>query len=658
MIGDNKLTFLGILTSLSLFVLPFLDSSSIFYGSVNSKYFFIILISSISVLYFSYLIFTKKTTLFSWKNRWLLILSTIFLIVHYVSAFAGVDLERSLWSDITRSTGVLFLSALSLFIFILSETLSKKDWNFIFGSIAISSTLFAMFSYLSPEGLNVIQKHGLSFGNTTFAGAYLLLGLVSTLFLFFKTESRSFKKVLLICLCLQLLSPFLINLKSLPHIFSNPVDILGSARASGATAILMIVYFFGIILIKKFFTKNSTKVSLLWLSLLIVSISFGITQLFTAGSFIQNKYIESSTAARIILWESSLKSVDERPVFGWGPENLRYAYESKTDLRLAYKENFGEIWFDKAHNIFVDTLVSVGYLGLFVMFAIIFYVFILLKRLKDKESLGLEESLILAIIPFAHVLQLQTGFDTSASYFLMGLILAYLLSLEKGLVLDTSAITEKKIHSFLSKVFAGILVIISVFGFYKMFIVELSEQNNLFQIFNKKESVEHVDLINGSFNNNIDFESLRLSSASLIKGTLEYMAQGGSNPLVLQSGMDQLKTYENLYDRYLEKSPYDYRIRMNYINLLNTMTILGENRLDKAEKIVSESYELSPNNNLTFAMDALINLYKGDINLAIDKAKEAVALDPRVELSSEVLEHIELQKENFPNISVLKLHNL
>lgn len=652
---ENKFSVLGIFTSIFVFFLPFVSSDGVFYGATNAKYFYVILFIFLISLYFSGLLIAGKIHLYTWKNRWLMILSICTFIFYYISGFMGVDFERSLWSDIGRSTGLLFLSTIFLGSFILSETLSKKDWKNIFLTVSFSVTLFAIISYFGAEGFGLIQAQGITFGNSTFAGSYLLLGFIITLVNFFNTSSIKLKRTLLVFALLQFLSPILINLTAIKDIFYNPLGMFGSARASGATAIITVIYFSGILLSQKVLKIHQIKFLSAWSVAFLFVTFFGVYQLFTTNTYIQEKYIGSSTAARIIVWENSSQTVDSQPLFGWGYENFRHAFETTSDTRLYYKENIGEIWFDKAHNIFVDTLVSVGYVGAILTLLVIIYFLSIIFRAYRREIFSIEVAFMLAILPLMHFLQLQTSFDVVSTYILLSLLLSYGFYLE----IETSALDEKEIsRHMISKIVAGLILIISIFGFYLMFIVELDDQQSLYQITKETSFEKQTQLIDDAFDRNIDFESLRLASSSIINGLLAYLASDQVDPIVIQKGLIQANQYKSIYERYLERVPNDYRVRINYVNLLMTITFLGEDNLKRADEIIKGSYSISNNNPLTYSLDALISLYEGDLEVAKNEASEALKIDENVESSQQIYNHILEQEKSFPTISVIKLQNL
>ena len=117
----------------------------------------------------------------------------------------------------------------------------------------------------------------------------------------------------------------------------------------------------------------------------------------------------------------------ERPLLGFGPENFERALQGHFDSRLFQEEYLGEIWFDRAHNIFVDTLVTVGLAGVLAYLVLVGAFVWTVYRAHKQGMVGETEAVILYVLPVAHVLQLQTGFDTIGSFVLLGFLGGYAL---------------------------------------------------------------------------------------------------------------------------------------------------------------------------------------------------------------------------------------
>lgn len=657
----KQASWFGILSAVVAFVLPFVFSRSLFYGAINGKYFFLLGAISIAGLWGSYLLFKNRLNLgyVSPQQAPLLWATGVFLIIQYLATFTGAYPAGSLFSDIIRSTGVFFLTYIAFFAVILSTLLTRRDWSLIRWSVALSAGLFSALSLIGVAGLGFTGRflsinfeiQGLTIANTTFAGVYLLLAFILAIIELIKTKRGTLARKVLIALAVVIvLDPVFINW----HNLASP---LGEARASVATLILFLFYLVALYLVKKF--AGVTKRRLLP----VLPIAFGLAVviavgfLFTPNSFVQEKYIEVSSAARIISWESGWEGFKDRPILGWGPENFRFAFAQNFDNRLHLSENIGETWFDRAHNIVIDTLTTTGVLGL-VSYLILIGAFILvIIRARRAEVISETESYIWYAVPIVHFLQLQTGFDTVATYGLLAFFLGYGLWLEKesgnesSLPLATDSI---------NKIVAGILVILILAGGYYLIWEEYRGQRATLKVFTAANEVNRVNYIGQALGDEVSFEQYRLLFNSLTKGLFENIndlapSERGNFTRAIAS---QLEIYDPYFADYLERVPNDYRMRMNYAYLLLLKTAFGDNRAEEAKMLIAESYELSPNNPLTYVLASLAELYSGNLPGAREKLAEGKALNPEIDFTKGVETYLEKQMTNFPNISILRLENL
>ena len=180
-----KVTVFGVVAAVLLGLLPFINSDYIFYGAVNTKLFFIIGMIDVFLIWGAWSIFqgSIKITL---RRSWFLYALTAALFIFYVSAILGVYPERSLWSDILRGTGLLFLTHLALFAVLVGQVFTERDWSLLRRTILVSSGVFGFLTIFGKNGfgfsgdflwINLVEQ-GLTFGNGTFAGVYLLLAFI------------------------------------------------------------------------------------------------------------------------------------------------------------------------------------------------------------------------------------------------------------------------------------------------------------------------------------------------------------------------------------------------------------------------------------------------------------------------------------------------
>lgn len=669
-------SFTGVLTAVAVFALPFVVSHKLFYGATNAKYFFVVGFVAILGLIFAYRLLFNKITL-SVRKRYLLWTLGVLLVLHYVSSLFGPYPSMSLWSDILRSTGVYFFTALSLMAYFLSELLRREDWILIRRSVIISCVIFSFLYFLGAEGagfatrifsikLNVI---GLTLGNSTFAGAYVLFGVIFTLIELGYSRGKRWLQIALVGgLLIELLSPLYFNshlwrgVITFSDALKNPFQFFGTAQASAVTVFAILVYWGIATLIKKFSKEPRQNIllsghALLWM----IAISIGVLMLFISGSPVQDRYIAKSTAARVIVWESGWQAIKERPLLGYGPENFALAIQGHFDNRLYLEENIGETWFDRAHNFFIDTLVRIGFVGTAVYLGLLIYLGHVFLQAGKIGIIRRQEAHLLSVLIFGHILQLQTSFDTIATYTLLFLLIGYGVWLEKE-----QRQMQKRIEKIepiaklrYPKMFLGSAIILLVIvSAPSLIFAEHARQKALYYVFTEKNDAKRIEFAKDAISRVSSFESLRLSSMAFVRGLLEKIADRSATEVLIATAKEEIKIYEEAFEKRLIENPSDYRSHMDLAYLYLTSTIIGDTKTARAKELVNLGYALSPENPLTYTLDALVELYQGNIAEAEKIAARGLALNPDITMSQKVVAHIEAQAKSFPTISVLRLENL
>ena len=128
------------------------------------------------------------------------------------------------------------------------------------------------------------------------------------------------------------------------------------------------------------------------------------------------------------IWGMAWSGVKERPLLGWGQSNFNYIFNEQYDPFLYGQEQ----WFDRVHNIFLDWLVTGGFLGLIaylsIFVACVYYLIIVpLRRPEDQTFTTLERGVILGILA-GYMTHNLVVFDNIISYIFFAVILALIHS--------------------------------------------------------------------------------------------------------------------------------------------------------------------------------------------------------------------------------------
>ena len=389
------------------------------------------LVEIITVFYILLILVNKN-----YRPKWTFLLTSIsiFTGLYVFSGIIGVNFFRSFWGSLERMGGIFsFLHFWAYFVILTSIIRNKADWHKIFKIsvfVGFLSILFAYGQRLQLGKFFVGWQHGDrvigTIGNPAlFAGYLLFIFYLALLFLLKKktpAKEKGFYTAVLIL--------------GIPVLFMTAVR---GAVLSFLGSLLLLALFF-------IFSSKNKKVRV-WLltGLIIFLLIAGFVWSNRNQDWVKNSSwlnrianisFESDTVqTRLWSWNSAIQGWKEKPIFGWGPENFAVLHMKYFDARHFTGIGSETIW-DRAHNIFLNTLATMGIFGLLSYLSIFFFFFyILIKKFKQKKIGKITLGVISAMI-IAYVGQNLFIFDTFANYFLFFVVLGYVNCLglkKKGL---------------------------------------------------------------------------------------------------------------------------------------------------------------------------------------------------------------------------------
>ena len=158
--------------------------------------------------------------------------------------------------------------------------------------------------------------------------------------------------------------------------------------------------------------------------------------LFHRSSFVQNhsylkrvtdlSFTSTTVQTRFWAWEAGLKGWSEssKTVFlGWGPENFKIPFSKNFNPKF-FRGPGAETLFDRAHNMFVEVLVTMGIVGFLTYINLFVALFISLRKLiKDKGfivyGVGLTASIVAYISHNAFI------FDAAANFIVFFTVIGF-----------------------------------------------------------------------------------------------------------------------------------------------------------------------------------------------------------------------------------------
>src|SRR3989338_4581443 len=175
-------------------------------------------------------------------------------------------------------------------------------------------------------------------------------------------------------------------------------------------------------------SKSTVKVSRVWYGLMVVAGLFGVISFYLAYTgalpsvlyeklplLSRIKGISLTDNSRIMTWQAGLGGVLKRPILGYGPENYSVPFNQFYNVKLTDVSSFGgSLNFDKAHNQFLEYLVTLGVLG---FAAYIYFIFQSLRVLWAKRQSLI--SIVLFVSVIAYCVVIAFTFDTPVGYLLL-----------------------------------------------------------------------------------------------------------------------------------------------------------------------------------------------------------------------------------------------
>ncbi|PIR66456.1 MAG: hypothetical protein COU51_04205 [Parcubacteria group bacterium CG10_big_fil_rev_8_21_14_0_10_36_14] len=404
------------------------------------------LIEVIFGLYLVLAIFNKD---YRPKKNALLITFGLFVAVMFLSSVFGVDFNKSFWGNEERFTGWFYLLHIFLLFVVLSSFLKeKKEWQrFLSCNVCVSLTMFgiAVLSLFEIKfwGVDLGDRISGTLGNPIFIGAYFILNLILSAYLFFSYKDKKLKLFFTAISLILLWGIFLTQSRGafLGIIFGIFAGALyfcicnKNKKIRKAVFIGLIIFIFSGVLIFSLRDKGFIKEN-------------------EALNRITNISLETTTGkTRILGWEIALKGIAEKPILGWGQENFHIVF-NKYYNPVLLKYSYYETWFDKPHNVVLEMGINGGILGVLSYLGIFGAGFYILQ--KKKNIFGLSERAVIFGGSAAYFMQNLFAFDTPVSWLLFIIVLSFISGIEEG--------DGRKKRNIPFTYLIGIIIFILIFG--------------------------------------------------------------------------------------------------------------------------------------------------------------------------------------------------
>jgi len=424
--NSNSFTWLYKVGFLIILSLPILIAQPYFFPADWGKSIVFRSIIAIILFLLSFQLLLRKNELFVpnvKKNIIFWLLTSLFSIFLLATIFS-VDPSLSFWGNPYRGGGFItfaFCIAFSVLSFVL---LRKDDWTkawFFTILIGVLISLTAIVQYngiFSKLVLSASDRPASTMGSPIILAVYLLLLLFPAISFAIKENNKYLKSFYIFSIL----------------VFLYTILITGSRAAYLGIAVGALYFFL-------LYPKKLKAIKLTVVGLLVLAVCF-VFYVNTANNYPnflkQNNLFKSVTerlSVRLFLMDPRFytwagvdyKILLDKPILGYGPENFSVGFDKHYDPSIPYLNKDWGSWWDKAHNISIQTVSDAGFFALIIYLSLFA---VLLWKLQKSKSLGQPDKNITVI----HGLQatligyftaLLFSFDTFGTYLIFFFIIGF-----------------------------------------------------------------------------------------------------------------------------------------------------------------------------------------------------------------------------------------
>lgn len=555
----------------------------------------------------------------------------LFVLAFSLTTVTSVLKYPSFWGTLERMGGLWTFWHYFLFFIILTSVLTKKEhWQRMFDLTVFVGVLSAFYGFGQKTNIEFIVGSGGrerifgTIGNPALFAGYELFSVFLSLIMYFNPKNTQNRKILYL----------------VAFAFTS-VAVLATAVRGSVLGYAVGLVVFSFLWMKRKRSLAGRVIFNILVSLAVFFVIFSL--LFRGSSVIKNsRYLNRITdlsfnsvtvQTRFWAWQAGLKGWIESPktiFLGWGPENFNVPFSKHFNPKF-FVGLSSETLFDRAHNMFVEILVTMGLVG-FLAYVNIFVVLVVsLKKLLRNSDLVVYGAGIISII-VAYIIHNSFIFDTSANFIGFFTVVGFISYLNSDRKEGSDTIQPNKLNRSLANIVAIILVFLMSTLIYKTNILPA-----------KANYATTRAIINGwagDFNGAI--KKYKESLSYNVPGKYEYrhrLAQylvGPGGPSVKEKAVRDAYEYaiteidKNIQENSIDYLPYLYGSRLNII--------LGKDNPkspynDKALSYSMKALTFSPTFIRTYYEIAQAYLNKKDYTKAIEFFQKVTDLNSENGLS-------------------------
>lgn len=615
--SQKSLNILSYIIKGGVFILPALSlivSGNLFFPFITGKaFFFRIIVEILFFLWIFLCVFDKKYR--PKKSPLLFALAAVVLVLTLATIF-GENPSRSFWSNYERMEGLVSHLHLFAYFFILSGVFRKeKDYKWLFAAMLAVSVAISVYAYMQFLGRLEVHQGGTkldaTMGNSTYLAIFIVFHLFIISWMIYKYKNIFARAAL----------AFL-------FIFEAPIIYYTMTRGAILGFFGGLIIFAGFMI---FFSKNK-KVRLSFSAALVLLLTaIGIFMSARNTNFVKSRPTlnkiasislkEQTVESRFTIWKMGYEGFKENPILGWGPENFNLVFNK------FYKPNMWkqEPWFDRAHNIIFDWLISAGILGFLAywsMFTAALYM-IWKRYLRDKKNISATEPILFTSLFAAYSFHNLFVFDNLTSYFMFFSILGFIQTVyyeKQDQNLNNSRVSVNDINIG-SYVLLTAVFILAVMSLYMVNLKPYLAGKEIIASLREASQGAKIQNVLDNFDRAISYRTFGTPEAR------EQLSGFATNAQIISqiSEDDKLKILNKSIQEMeyqVKAAPNDARYHL-FLGSLYTRA----NRNNDALGAINKALELSPKKQQIFYVLADIYLSKGENQKALELMKTAYELD-------------------------------
>ncbi len=607
-------------------LMPFIYIDNLIFPFITGKVFIFQILIEVLLAACLLLIYLDRS--FLPKQSLVLISVFLFLISIILSTIFSYDPDRSFWGNYERMSGTFTLLHFVAYFFILVGILrTPLTWKrYLTAAVALSGVqaVIGIAQYYSTNLLLTAGGGRIwgTLGNYIYLATYAIFHIFIGAMLLAEAGNKSpsskskWSRVVFGGL-----------------IFLNVVVLYLSGTRGGYVGFLSGLSLVAIISV---FVAKNKKVKLIFISALILVILFMVMgRVYRSTKFARslpivgpllNLDIKADTGfTRLIGWQLALKGWQDKPIFGWGPENYYYAFNKHFDPR-SLERGYYETWFDRPHNIVFDVLSTQGLVGLLTYLSIFVSIFIVSWRAwRQKIILGWQFALSLGGVG-AYFTQNLFVFDQPSSFLLFYLFIAYFHSLADGERKSIEMVKNEnqKRSSIYLAILLGVGVLWlgyqSVLKPWKAGVTSIAAERLLTTDFNQAFAIyRRATEIETPYKDDIQVSLARIVHE-----------RAGTDAIFIRDNKEKIDFTVSEVKKFIEIHPNDVYPYMALAQLYGLLAIIDPQYFAPAEEALARAALLSPKRQQIYFVWARFKVMQKDYTQAHELIQKTIDFDPQV----------------------------